>query len=100
MSLLSFLSAKSYLLERIEAAKPDWIPAPVLLLEIQDRGYPGGITQLKEYLAECKPKRANEPLVRFETPAGKQMQADFIVFRRGRDRLSARIASGTVGAPC
>ena len=84
---------KLYLLERIEAAKPDWIPATVLLREIQERGYPGGITQLKEFLAECKPKRAEEPLVRFETPPGRQMQADFIVFRRGRDRLSAFVAT-------
>ncbi len=84
---------RSYLLERIEAAKPDWIPATVLLREIRERDYPGGITQLREFLAECKPKRVTEPLVRFETPPGKQMQADFIVFRRGRDRLSAFVAT-------
>ncbi len=84
---------KSYLRERIEAAKPDWIPATVLLREIRERGYPGGITQLREFLAERKPKRVAEPLVRFETPPGKQMQADFIVFRRGRDRLSAFVAT-------
>ena len=65
---------KPYLLERIEAAKPDWIPATVLLREILERGYPGGITQLKEFLAECKPKRVTEPLVRFETPPGKQIR--------------------------
>src|SRR5690554_5000988 len=35
---------KDYLLARIEAAKPHWIPATVLLREIQDRGYAGGIT--------------------------------------------------------
>lgn len=84
---------KPYLLERIEAAKPDWIPATVLLREIRERDYPGGITQLRDFLAECKPKRAEDPLVRFETPPGKQMQADFIVFRRGRDRLSAFVAT-------
>jgi transposase len=84
---------KSYLLERIEAARPDWIPATVLLREIRERDYPGGITQLREFLAECKPKRVTEPLVRFETPPGKQMQVDFVVFRRGRDRLSAFVAT-------
>src|SRR5689334_11412389 len=57
---------KDYLLERICAARPRWIPAVVLLREIQERGYPGGVTQLKEFL---KPHRqaTPEPVVRFET---------------------------------
>ena len=84
---------KSYLLKRIDAAKPDWIPATVLLWEIRERGYPGGITQLKVFLAEHKPKRVAEPLVRFETEPGKQMQVDFVVLRRGRDRLSGFVAT-------
>jgi hypothetical protein len=33
--------------ERIEAAKLDWIPATVLMREIQAQGYAGGISQLK-----------------------------------------------------
>lgn len=37
---------KVYVLERIEAARPHWIPAVVLLREIKERGYVGGITQL------------------------------------------------------
>ena len=84
---------KSYLLERIDAAKPDWIPAVVLFREVGEFGYPGGITQLKEFLNAHKPKPADEPLVRFETPPGKQMQVDFVVIRRGRDRLSAFVAT-------
>ncbi len=84
---------KGYLLERIAAASPDWIPATVLLREIQVLGYPGGITQLKAFLAEQKPKPVVEPLVRFETKPGQQMQVDFIVLRRGRDRLSAFVAT-------
>src|SRR5438874_12637815 len=32
----------SYLLARVEAARPKWIPAAVLLREIRERGYPGG----------------------------------------------------------
>ena len=31
-----------YLLQRIEAARPHWIPATVLLREIRERGYQGG----------------------------------------------------------
>ncbi len=46
---------KDYLLGRIEAARPDWIPATVLIREIRELCYPGGISQLKVFLAEHKP---------------------------------------------
>src|ERR1700681_2861904 len=42
---------KVYLAERAGQASPRWIPATVLLREIQERGYSGGISQLKEWLA-------------------------------------------------
>jgi transposase len=83
---------KPYVLERIEAARPHWIPAAVLLRELQERGYPGGLTQLKAFLAPYKEVEP-EPVVRFETPPGKQMQADFTVVRRGRDALLALVAT-------
>ena len=83
---------KGYLLGRIEQAKPRWIPAPVLLREIQERGYAGGISQLKAWIAPFK-KTDSEPVVRFETPPGKQMQADFTTVRRGRDPLLALVAT-------
>jgi len=73
--------------------KPDWIPATVLIREIRERGYPGGISQLKVYLAEFKSKPIEEPVVRFETPPGQQLQVDFVVIRRGRHRLSAFVAT-------
>jgi len=63
-------SYKDYLLARIEAAKPHWIPATVLLREIQDRGYAGGISRLKYYIADFKTVEP-DPVVRFETPPGK-----------------------------
>lgn len=84
---------KDYLLARIEAAKPDWIPATVLFREIQALNYPGGITQLKLFLSEHKPKPVKEPLVRFETEKGQQLQVDFVVIRRGQDRLLAFVAT-------
>lgn len=84
---------KPYLLERVEAAKPDWIPATVLQREIRELGYSGGISQLKVFLAEHKPKRSVDPVVRFETEPGQQMQVDFVVIRRGRDRLSGFVAT-------
>jgi transposase len=83
---------KGLLQERVEQARPDWIPATVLLREIQAGGYGGGISQLKAYLAPMK-ARAPDPVVRFETEPGRQMQADFTVIRRGRDRLSAFVAT-------
>ena len=86
-------SFKTYLKERQDAAQPDWIPATVLIREIRELGYAGGISQLKVHLATLKPTRVAEPLVRFETAPGQQMQADFIVMRRGKDRLSAFVAT-------
>jgi transposase len=83
---------KDYLLARIEQARPRWIPAPVLLREIQERGYAGGISQLKAWIAPFK-RIEPEPVVRFETPPGKQMQADFTTVRRGRDPLLALVAT-------
>jgi transposase len=83
---------KDYLLERVAAARPHWIPATVLLRELQDAGYEGGISQLKAFLVPHKRPEA-EPVVRFETAPGKQMQADFTVIRRGRDPLLALVAT-------
>jgi len=83
---------KSYLRERVDQARPRWIPATVLLREIRERGYAGGISQLKAWLVPLK-KNEPEPLVRFETPPGQQMQADFTYVRRGRDPLIALVAT-------
>ena len=82
---------KDYLLERVAAARPHWIPATVLLRELQEAGYEGGISQLKAFLVPHKRPEV-EPVVRFETAPGKQMQADFTVIRRGREPLLALVA--------
>jgi transposase len=82
----------SYLQQRVDQAKPRWIPATVLLRELQERGYDGGISQLKAWLAPLK-RVEPEPLIRFETAPGKQMQADFTYIRRGRDPLLALVAT-------
>ena len=83
---------RDYVHKRIEAAKPKWIPATVLLRKIQGRGYMGGISQLKCYLAPFKHSEA-DPVVRFETPPGKQLQVDFTTIRRGREPLNAFVAT-------
>jgi len=81
-----------YLAERVAQARPDWIPATVLLREIQARGYDGGISQLKAHLLPFK-QAAVDPVVRFETAPGRQLQVDFTTVRRGRDRLLAFVAT-------
>src|SRR5690606_36255687 len=83
---------KVYLSERVEQARPRWIPATVLLREIRERGYDGGISQLKAWLAPLK-RSEPEPVVRFETPPGRQVQVDFTCVRRGRDPLVALVAT-------
>ena len=85
---------KPYLIQRIESAKPNWIPASSLFEEIKNQGYEGGITRLRQFLVDYKPTPAPaEPDNRFETAPGKQMQVDWVVFRRGKDRLSAFVAT-------
>ncbi len=83
---------REYLAERVEQARPRWIPATVLLREIAGRGYDGGISQLKAWLAPLK-QGTPDPVVRFETPPGQQMQADFTWVRKGRDPLVAFVAT-------
>lgn len=83
---------KAYLRERIAQAQPRWIPATVLLREIGERGYDGGISQLKAWVAPLKTREV-EPVLRFETAPGQQMQADFTTIRRGRDPLLALVAT-------
>lgn len=81
-----------FLSERVAAAHPDRIPATVLLSELKQRGYIGGITILREYLASSRPVTATGPAVRFETKPGRQMQVDWAVMRRGADPLSVFVA--------
>ncbi|MCH8178006.1 MAG: IS21 family transposase [Proteobacteria bacterium] len=84
---------RSYIQERVIAAKPGWIPATVMEREIHELGYQGSIRTLRNYLVELKPMAKPDPVVRFETEPGQQMQVDWGVFRRGRDPLSAFVAS-------
>ncbi len=74
---------QDYLRARIEAARPDWIPATVLFDEIKALGYPGGVRMVSAYLATLKPRPREDPLVRFETAPGEQMQVDWGGFKLG-----------------
>jgi transposase len=73
---------KPYLVARVEAARPDWIPATVLWREIKEQGFQGCDRLVSRFLRTLKPKPAVEPLVRFETEAGQQLQADWCQRRR------------------
>ena len=78
--------------ERIRSALPERISAVVLLRDLAERGYAGGITILREHLAQLRPAVVEEPVVRFETEPGWQMQVDWAVIRRGADPLSVFVA--------
>jgi transposase len=80
---------KDYLRDRLQRAGPVVLSATVLLREIRAHGYEGGITQLKEFLTSIRPRAPVEPAIRFETEPGKQLQIDFVDFRRGSSPLRA-----------
>ena len=82
---------KRYLTERIEAARPEWIPATVLAREIRERGYEGCERMVARFVRTLKATPKVDPVVRFETEPGCQMQVDWIEFRR--DGLSAFVAT-------
>lgn len=83
---------KPYLHERIEAAKPYWIPATVLHREIISHGFDGKEGIVKNYIRQFKPK-TQEEVVRFETLPGQQMQVDFTTIRRGHNKLKGFVAT-------
>ena len=65
---------KPYLQERLAAGV--W-NAVVLLRELQERGYEGGYTILREFLQPLRTQARVVAVRRFETPPGQQAQADW-----------------------
>jgi transposase len=84
---------KDYIRGRLAAASPDIIPAVVLLRGIRDRGYRGGETRVKDFVRGLRPAAPPDPVVRFETDPGQQMQADWATIRRGGGRISVFVAT-------
>ena len=82
-----------YLRERQAAAHPLWIPATVLQREIVTQGYQGGMSQLRRFLREIRPTQPDDPVVRFKTAPGEQMQVDWVEFRKGAHPLYAFCAT-------
>ncbi len=68
---------KAILNERLETY-PE-LTAVRLFEEVRAAGYPGSLTQLKVFVRQARPTPPVEPVVRFETPPGKQAQVDFVV---------------------
>ncbi len=83
---------KDYIHERIQAAKPHWIPAAVLFREIKALGYEGGSSMVRVYVSQLKPT-TDEAITRFETEPGQQLQVDFTTIRRGKRSLKAFVAT-------
>lgn len=82
---------KEYLTTRVAAARPDWIPATVLAREIREQGYEGCVKLVSCFVRSLRPLAKEDPVVRFETDPGLQLQVDWIEFKR--DRLSAFVAT-------
>jgi transposase len=84
---------RAYLQERVRQAHPQWIPASVLEREIRERGYSGKGAILRAYMSTLKPRAPEDPVVRFETAPGEQVQVDWGEFRQGREPLCAFVAT-------
>jgi len=78
---------KPYIQGRLERFN---LPATVLLREIQNQSYGGGITILRDYVAEVKDKQVTRLVDRFETEPGRQAQVDWkscgAIMHNGRRR--------------
>lgn len=81
---------EDYIRARIEAALPEWIPSPVLCRELRERGYTGSERRLRQFTAALRPQEKSDPVVRFETQPGKQMQMDWTTAFRGTTSESPR----------
>ena len=49
--------------------------------EVRGAGYTGGYGRVRDYVRSVRPREAEEAVVRFETPAGRQGQVDFATFK-------------------
>lgn len=84
---------RAYVQERVRQAHPQWIPSSVVYQELLERGYTGKSSILRAYVSSLKPQTAPDPVVRFETGPGDQLQVDWGEFRQGREPLAAFIAT-------
>lgn len=85
---------KPYILDLISKSNYR-IPASVILKDIKDLGYLGGRTILCDFLNQLYKEREviSDPVVRFETEPGQQVQVDWTTIRYGRDPIYAFVAT-------
>jgi transposase len=70
---------KAIIRERLETY-PE-LSAVRLFREVRAAGYPGGLTQLRDFVRKVRPVSVPEEVIRFETPPGHQGQVDFAKIR-------------------
>lgn len=80
---------KAFLRARVAQAGDVRLGAPVLHREIAEKGFEGSVKLVQRFLATVRPKPGPEPVIRFETAPGHQLQIDFVVLRRGASPLRA-----------
>jgi transposase len=73
------LDAYKAIVETRLAAYPA-LSAVRLLGEIRAAGFAGSYTQLKAFVRQVRPTPPAAPVIRFETPPGRQAQVDFARF--------------------
>jgi len=84
---------KDYILDRLQQARPETLCATVLMREIIEQGYRGSLSLLRYYLRQNHISgQPPEPVVRFETEPGLQMQVDWGQMRGGRAPLHGFVA--------
>lgn len=83
---------RDYIRQRIADAHPYKIPATVIAREITEQGYRGGMTILREFIRSLAIPQEQEPVVRFETEPGRQMQVDWGTMRNGKSPLHVFVA--------
>jgi transposase len=83
---------KPFLHSRIAQASPVHLSGVVLFREIKEQGYTGSLSLLRQYLYDYRGKPDAQPVIRFETPAGKQMQVDWGQMRGGKTPIHAFVA--------
>lgn len=78
---------RTYIESRLERFD---LPSTVLLAELRQRGYQGGITILREFVSAIKDRFTQKVVDRFETEPGRQAQVDWAscgtIWHKGRRR--------------
>lgn len=78
---------RTYIESRLERFD---LPATVLLTELRQRGYQGGISILRDFVSTIKDRYTQKVVDRFETEPGRQAQVDWAscgtIWHKGRRR--------------